>query len=351
MNDTEKFYTIRWENSVVKMLDQRLLPHEVTYITCKNHHEVAFAINQMVIRGAPAIGAAAAYGLALAAFHSGESSMLPLQAELEKAATELIASRPTAVNLTWAIKRIISRVMNSSLQDVSEVSQLILDEANALAQEDIYNCQRMGQNGAALIPDKANIIHHCNTGALATVEYGTALGVIRAAHEHGKQIHVFVDETRPRLQGARLTSWELQQLGIPHTVIVDGASGLLMRQGLIDLCIVGCDRVAANGDVANKIGTYNLAMAAHIHKIPFYVAGPLSSFDRSATDGHAIVVEERPPEEVTHINGLQITPVGVNVYNPAFDITPANFISAFITEQGVIYPPFKQRLSEILTEK
>jgi methylthioribose-1-phosphate isomerase len=345
----EKYFTIRYEDNIVKMLDQRYLPHQTRYLSCSDYHQVATAISQMVIRGAPAIGAAAAYGMALAAYRSNAQNHLDLMADLDKAASVLIASRPTAVNLTWAVKRIMDRVKSLPSHNVSETTRIILEEANSLAQEDEQNCQLMGQNGASLIPVNANIIHHCNTGALATVAYGTALGVIRAAHEQGKHIHVFVDETRPRLQGARLTAWELQQLGIPYTIIVDSASGLLMQHGKVHLCIVGCDRVASNGDVANKIGTYNLAMAAHVHHIPFYVAGPSSSFDMDARDGTAIVVEERPDEEITQIGGVRITPEGAEVYNPAFDITPAKYITAFITEKGVIYPPFGEHFHGIIT--
>lgn len=341
------YFTIKWIDGVVRMLDQRLLPHQTVYADYTDYREVATAIKDMVIRGAPALGAAAGYGLALAAAHSQAEDVTTLRAELESAASVLRAARPTAVNLFWGIERVLRRAADPSLATPDGIRRATLDEAHAIADEDAQANRQMGLNALPLIPDIATVVHHCNTGTLATVEYGTALGVIRAAHEHGKKIHVLVDETRPRLQGARLTSWELKQLGIPHTVIVDGASGHFMRTKGVDFCVVGCDRVAANGDTANKIGTYNLALVAHAHGVPFYVAAPTSTIDRSIPNGDAIKIEERSAREVTHVGGEQITPDGVAVSNPAFDVTPAKYITAFFTEMGVAYPRYDKSLAEM----
>ncbi|MBM4423760.1 MAG: S-methyl-5-thioribose-1-phosphate isomerase [Chloroflexi bacterium] len=338
------YRTIEWRDAVVRMLDQRLIPQKTVYVDCADYREVAAAIKDMVIRGAPAIGAAAGYGMALAAFRSRAADLHSLRAELAEADTVLRASRPTAVNLFWALDRIKSRAADSALVSIEAVRAAILDEAHAIAEEDVWTNKQLGLNALPLVPDKANIIHHCNTGALATVDYGTALGIIRAAHEHGKKVHAFVDETRPRLQGARLTAWELKQLGIPHTVIVDGASGHFMRTIGIDLCTVGCDRVAANGDTANKIGTYNLALVARAHGVPFYVAAPTSTIDLNIPNGDAIKIEERAAREVTHVGNEQITPDDVAVGNPAFDVTPAQYITAIVTEAGVAYPPYESSL-------
>jgi methylthioribose-1-phosphate isomerase len=338
------YFTIRWSDGSVLMIDQRLLPHTVRYVESKNASEVAQAIRGMVIRGAPAIGAAAGYGMALAALDSQAVTRTQLLNDLECAGDLLKEARPTAVNLAWAVDRILDRINASESFKVESLQMETLQEAIEIADEDARVNRKLSENGLFLIPNKANIIHHCNTGSLATVEYGTALGVIRAAHEHGRDIFVYVDETRPRLQGARLTAWELQQLGIPYTVITDGASGFFMRQRKIDLCLVGCDRVAANGDTANKIGTYNLALAAYAHGIPFYIAGPTSTIDLSLPDGDQIPIENRPPEEITSIDGVQITPQGANATNPAFDVTPAQYITAIITEKGIAYPPFEASL-------
>lgn len=339
------YYTLRWiEPATLSMIDQRYLPHEVIYRNFTSYIETADAIRDMVVRGAPAIGVAAAYGLALAAAHSPAHTLAELQADLEKAADYMAKARPTAVNLFWAVKRVMAVAARSEFRQPTELRTAILAEAQKMAEEDVATNRQIGLNGLAVVPDQAGIVHHCNTGALATVDYGTALGVIRTAFEHGKKIHVFVDETRPRLQGARLTAWELQQLGIPHTVIVDGASGHFMRQGKVQVCFVGCDRVAINGDAANKVGTYNLALAAYAHKIPFYVVGPISTIDRNTPDGDHIPIEERPEIEVTHINGLPIAPAGVRAANPAFDVTPAQYISGIITEKGIARPPFRDTL-------
>ena len=342
------YYSVRWEAGVVKMLDQRLLPHEEKYLDFQQCEDVAEAIQTMIIRGAPAIGIAAGFGLALTAFHSSAGEKDLLVKELEISADRLRKSRPTAVNLFGAIDRIMQMVYQTNELQVSQIVRLVVKEALQIADEDLQMNKSIGLNGQQFIPDKANLIHHCNTGALATGGYGTALGVIRTAHELGKQVHVYVDETRPRLQGARLTSWELKQLGIPHTVIVDGASGYIMRHVRIDACLVGCDRIAANGDVANKIGTYNLALAAFAHGVPFFSVGPTTTIDLSIANGDDIPIEERSEQEITHIGGEQITPDEVKVANPAFDVTPAKYITAIITNKGVAYPPYKESLFDLM---
>ncbi len=340
-----EYFTIRWLDGHVQMIDQRLLPQEVVYRDYVDVEGVADAIHTMVIRGAPAIGAAAGYGLALAAWWCRAGDFVSMHAELDRAANVLRASRPTAVNLFWAIERVLRAVDGSSPDNVDHMREVVLIEAQKIADEDVQINRQIGLNGQALVPDGARIFHHCNTGALATVGYGTALGVIRSAHEHGKKIHVYVDETRPRLQGARLTSWELEQLGIPHTVVVDGASGHIMRTMGADLCLVGCDRIAANGDVANKIGTYNLALAAHAHGVPLYSVGPTSTVDLATPNGDAISIEERPAREVTHVGECQITPDGIRVANPSFDVTPARYVTAIITEKGIACPPYLESLA------
>lgn len=345
------YKTLEWLDGTLRLLDQRAIPHEIAYIDYTDAQGVAAAIREMVIRGAPAIGAAAGYGMALAAAHSLAKDLAGLRAELSQAAGVLRASRPTAYDLFGAVARVLRRAEDPHLNTVEGLQAAVLKEAHAIANESVEMCRRMGLNALPLVPDKANILHHCNTGSLATVDYGTALGVVRTAFEHGKQVHVFVDETRPRLQGARLTAWELQQLGIPHTVIVDGASGHIMRTIGVDLCLVGCDRIAANGDTANKIGTYNLALAAHAHDVPFYVVGPTSTIDLSIPSGKEINIEERPPSEVTQIGGVQITPQGSPALNLAFDITPARYITAIITECGIARPPFRQSLRNIMARK
>ncbi|CAA9555851.1 MAG: Methylthioribose-1-phosphate isomerase [uncultured Thermomicrobiales bacterium] len=350
MSDNQGAYRIlTWRDGALEMIDQRLLPGEVRYVTYTEYRAVAEAIRTMVVRGAPAIGVAAAYGMALAALHSSATNADTLRRELADAAGVLRASRPTAVNLFWAIDRILDRVGQTDA-DAEAIRAAALDEARAIETDNARTCEQIGRNALSLVPDHARIIHHCNTGALATAHYGTALGVVRAAHEAGKGPHVFVDETRPRLQGARLTTWELGQLGIPHTLIVDGASGHIMRTLGVDLCVVGCDRVAANGDTANKIGTYNLALIARAHGVPFYVAGPLSTLDLALPNGDAIPIEERDPDEVTHIGMESLTPAGVGVANPAFDVTPAHLITAIITEVGIAYPPYEESLARLMSE-
>jgi methylthioribose-1-phosphate isomerase len=340
-----EYFSIRWQDGVVRMLDQRLLPDKVVYRDFTQCSEIATSIREMIIRGAPAIGVAAAYGLALAAINSHAADTGELISELKRAAIDLGKSRPTAVNLFGAIQRINRIVELADDMKLDQLKEIVLNEALKIADEDIQMNLRIAHNGQQFIPEQANLIHHCNTGALATAGIGTALGVIRVAHENGKKVHVYVDETRPRFQGARLTSWELKQLGIPHTVIVDGASGYFMKRTPIDACLVGCDRIASNGDVANKIGTYNLALVAAAHGVPFYSVGPVTTLDLSISSGEDIPIEERSAREITHIGDMQITPDGVKVANPAFDVTPAKYITAIITDRGVATPPYEKSLT------
>ena len=344
------FHSIQWldEGGIVRMLDQRLLPHETVYNDYTTAAAVAGAIRDMVIRGAPAIGAAAAYGLCLVTFHTQQTTAAALREELQQAAATLRQARPTAVNLFWAIERMINRLADPGLATVAQLNDAALAEARAIAAEDVHINKQIGLNALPLVPQGATIIHHCNTGSLATVDYGTALGIIRTAHEHGRDIFALVDETRPRLQGSRLTAYELKEQGIPFKVIADSASGYYMRVQGVDLCVVGADRVAANGDTANKIGTYNLAVVARANDVPFYVAAPTTTIDMNTPSGDDIAIEERPAEEVTHVGSWQITPDGVDAGNPAFDITPAAYITAIITEKGVAYPPYEQSLAAIM---
>jgi methylthioribose-1-phosphate isomerase len=344
----DKYFSVHWNEGVVTMLDQRLLPEKEVYRDFSECSDVATAIREMVIRGAPAIGVAAGFGLALIAYHSQSNRTAGLIQELQIGIEQLKTSRPTAVNLFWAIQRIQSIIEESEGIKADLLKQNVISEAIKISDEEVHMETRMAEFGQKFIPDHANIIHHCNTGALATAGIGTALGVIRMAHEMGKHIHIFVDETRPRLQGARLTSWELKKLGIAHTIIVDGASGYIMKNNKIDACLVGCDRIAANGDVANKIGTYNLALVAAAHAVPFYSVGPTSTIDVSAATGEAIPIEERSSREVTHIGNRQITPDDVEVSNPAFDVTPANYITGIVTERGVAYPPYQESLAKLM---
>lgn len=346
-----EYKSIEWisDKRVVRMLDQRILPAEVMYLDYDSADGVAAAIKDMVIRGAPAIGAAAAFGLAVELCHQNSDDLEELSAVYQKADRVLRESRPTAVNLFWALDTVAGSINNSTFSRGQELKDHVLEKARQIADEDVKICQKIGLNALELIPEKAQAIHHCNTGGLATVGYGTALGIIRTAHEHGRNISVLVDETRPRLQGARLTSWELQQLGIDHQLIVDGASGYFMKQGKVDFCVVGCDRVAANGDTANKIGTYNLALAAHAHNIPFYVAGPTSTIDLSTASGDEIEIEERGNEEVVYVGAERIAPEGIAVGNPAFDVTPAEYISAIITEKGIVRAPYTENIRALFS--
>ncbi|MCS6870807.1 MAG: S-methyl-5-thioribose-1-phosphate isomerase [Anaerolineae bacterium] len=342
--------TVFWEDNQVCLIDQRKLPESFEIARHQTYQQVAEAIRTMVVRGAPAIGAAAAFGMALAAQQSAAQDRQALYTDLLQAAETLRKARPTAVNLSWAVAQMLSYFERTDEQDVVRLRQGLLAHAQKIADEDVLINKRIGEHGAALVPEQATIIHHCNTGSLATVGWGTALGVIRSAHAQGKRLHVLVDETRPRLQGAKLTSWELLQLGIPHTIIADSASGYFMRRHKVDLCIVGADRVAANGDVANKIGTYNLAIVAHAHGVPFYVAAPWSTVDMSLAHGDLIEIEERSADEVMYINGVRIAPNGAQAANPAFDVTPNEYISGIITEYGVLRPPFAESL-RILAER
>jgi methylthioribose-1-phosphate isomerase len=343
------FHSIQWVSGGVRMLDQRKLPKETVYNDYITPDQVADAIRSMVIRGAPAIGAAAAYGLALVPWHDQSGDVDQVRAELKRADEVLRASRPTAVNLFWALDRMMVRLADPRLDSVAKLRDAALAEADAIAQEDVAINRAIARHALPLIPDKAVIIHHCNTGSLATVDYGTALGIIRMAHESGKDVFALVDETRPRLQGARLTAWELMQYGVPFQIIVDSASGHFMRTSGVDLCVVGADRVAANGDTANKIGTYNLAVVAHENGVPFYVAAPTTTIDMSTPTGDDIPIEDRPPGEVTLVLGqCQIAPDDAPAANPAFDVTPARYITAIITERGVVYPPFQKNLAKLM---
>ncbi len=344
--------TVFWEDHKVKMIDQRILPARLEIVSFNDYHAVADAIKNMTVRGAPAIGASAAFGLALAGYQSACSSTVELIADLQKAGAVLKSARPTAVNLAWAIDRVM-RVAGQMKDErnADEVRQLILDEAQRIANEDVEINKRMGEHGAALIDDGDTVIHHCNTGALATVDWGTALGVIRTAHEQGKHVHVLVDETRPRLQGARLTAWELEQYGIPYEIISDNMSGHFLKSGKAQKVFFGADRVAANGDVANKIGTYMLALAAHDNNVPAYAVVPISTIDLSLSHGDLIPIEERNPDEVLDIQfqGERVAPIEAQARNPAFDVTPNRLITGIVTENGVVYPPFAVNLKKIVT--
>lgn len=341
--------TVFWENNELKMIDQRILPARFEVLAYRDHRSVAHAITDMVVRGAPAIGAAAAFGLALAGFESASTSTSGLLADLEISASFLKAARPTAVNLAWAVDRLMG-VVRSAKGSADDLRQLLLDEAQRLADEDVEINKRMAEHGAALIQDGDTIIHHCNTGALATVDWGTALGVIRTAYEQGKKIHVLVDETRPRLQGARLTAWELEQYGIPYEIISDNMSGYFLKAGKAQKVFFGADRVAANGDVANKIGTYMLSLAAHDNGVPAYSVVPTSTIDLSLAHGGLIPIEERTSDEVLGIQfqGEPIAPKNAKARNPAFDVTPNRLLSGIVTENGVVYPPFDVNLKKVV---
>ncbi|MBI1297946.1 S-methyl-5-thioribose-1-phosphate isomerase [bacterium] len=336
--------TVFWEDNRVKMIDQRLLPAEFVIAEFNSVDGVARSITEMYVRGAPAIGATGAYGMALAAQVSTASSRDDLLADLRAAKDVLDAARPTAVNLSWATRRLLEVAEQTVTDNVDDLRSALLAEAETLADEDVAINRRMGFNGAAVIPDGANLLHHCNTGALATVDFGTALGVVFACQEQGKSIHVWVDETRPRLQGARLTAWELMNAEIPMHLIADNAAGHLMRAGKVDVVIFGADRIAANGDVANKIGTYKLAVVARENGIPVYCVAPTSTVDLNLPDGDHIPIEERGDDEVIHLGDTLIAPAGVPVYNPAFDVTPHRYITGIVTEEGICYPPFTQSL-------
>jgi methylthioribose-1-phosphate isomerase len=328
------------------LIDQTRLPLETRYVECATAEELGEAIRSMRVRGAPAIGVAAAYGLALGAneWRGGDDTHAFI-ARLEGIAARLIETRPTAVNLRWAVERGLDRARRMApTATVNAIQTALVDLADELAAADVAANRRLGAFGQELVPDGASVLTHCNAGALATVDYGTALGVVRAAHESGKQLHVYVDETRPYLQGARLTAWELQQLDIPMTLITDNMAGHFMQRGEVDLIVVGADRIAANGDVANKIGTYSLAVLADAHGLPLYVAAPTSSVDLSLASGADIPIEQRPPDEVVTLAGQRIAPYGTVAAHPAFDVTPARLVAAIVTEQGVLRPPYEPAL-------
>jgi len=339
--------TIAWQGDDIVMVDQRKLPADEIYVTCRTVNDIVKAINNMVIRGAPAIGVCASMGLALGALHSKATGTKQFTTEFQKNCDLLTATRPTAVNLFWAIERMKRAFADGALagESVDDLKARLRREADRIHDEDIANCRAIGANGAALVPAEARILTHCNAGALATAGYGTALGVIRGAVEAGRKVRVFADETRPFLQGARLTAWELVRDGIDTTVITDNMAGAIMKAGEVDLVVVGADRIAANGDTANKIGTYSVAVLAKAHDIPFYVAAPWSTIDLSMSDGDAIPIEERTPREVTHLGNTQLAPEGAHVRNPSFDVTPNKYITAIITDRGVYRAPFSESLA------
>jgi len=338
--------TIAREAGAVVMIDQRKLPKEEVYVRCKTAPEVARAIKSMVIRGAPAIGVAAAMGIALGVRNSKATGTQKLAAEFHKMCELLAGTRPTAVNLFWAIERMKRRFAAAAQagESVEQIKDALDAEAQTIHDDDVASCRALGAFGAEIVPADAHILTHCNAGALATAGYGTALGVIRGAIERGKRVTVFADETRPFLQGARLTAWELLRDGIDTTVITDNMAGALMHQGKVNLVVVGADRIAANGDTANKIGTYGLAVLAREHQIPFYVAAPHSTIDLATANGGEIPIEERNPREVTHVGTAQLAPDGAGVWNPAFDVTPHHLIAGIITERGIVRPPYLESL-------
>ncbi|MDI6600470.1 MAG: S-methyl-5-thioribose-1-phosphate isomerase [Thermoanaerobacteraceae bacterium] len=332
-----------FENDSLMIIDQTLLPGEFEIVKLKSCDEVAHAIKTLMVRGAPAIGVAAAYGLYLGIKDSDE---MDIDEKLNRSYELLRSTRPTAVNLFWALERTKNAAIKARPDGADAAKAALLNEANEMADEDVETNRKIGEYGNALVKDGFNILTHCNAGALATVDYGTAVGVIRAAHESGKMVHVYADETRPLLQGARLTAWELKRDGIPVTLITDNMAGFLMKQGRIDMVVVGADRIARNGDTANKIGTYSVAVLAAKNNVPFYVAAPLSTIDMNLKNGSEIPIEERNHEEVTTIRGQRIAPEGIEVYNPAFDVTEAELIKGIITEKGIAYPPYGESLQK-----
>ncbi len=342
--------TIAWQEDDIIMVDQRKLPATEVYVTCKSVNDVAKAIKTMVIRGAPAIGVCAAMGLALGAARSKATGTKQFTTEFQRNCDQLAETRPTAVNLFWAIERMKRAFSEGALagESVDQLKARLRTTADRIHDDDVASCRAIGAHGAALVPQDANILTHCNAGALATAGYGTALGVIRGAVEAGRNVRVLADETRPFLQGARLTAWELIKDGIDTTVITDNMAGSMMRKGDVDLVVVGADRIAANGDTANKIGTYPVAVLAREHGIPFYVAAPWSTIDLSTSDGDAIPIEERNAREVTHVGNNQLAPEGAHIRNPSFDVTPAKYITAIITEKGIYRAPFAESLKSAI---
>ena len=342
------FFTIRWRRGAVVMIDQLALPHRVVYRTFHTCEGVAGAIRRMVIRGAPAIGIAAGFGLALEARALTTTDPATFCDRMRAAGDMLAATRPTAVNLAWGVRRITTLCEREAPKGVAHAKKLVLAEAKKMLSEDEALNRRMGRHGLAVVPKGARILTHCNAGALAVGGWGTALGVIRSAHEAGRKVFVFADETRPYLQGARLTAWELGEYGIPHALICDNMAGHFMSRGEIDLVITGADRVAANGDTANKIGTYQVAVLAREHGIPFYIAAPVSTFDLTMRTGAAIPIEERSSDEVTKIAGRRIAPAGTTARHPGFDVTPAKYIAGIVTERGIVRPPLVANIKKII---
>jgi methylthioribose-1-phosphate isomerase len=343
--------TLEWTDQGVRFIDQTKLPTEEVYVTCTTHEQVADVIRTMVVRGAPAIGVSAAMGIALGVKNSKAETVADLKRELDQICELIGKTRPTAVNLFWAIRRMQEKFERVRIRPILKIKEDLIEESKRMHAEDIAANQAMGRHGATLMPSEGGVLTHCNAGALATAGYGTALGVIRAAVEQGKKIHVYADETRPFLQGSRLTAWELMKDGIPTTVISDNMAGAMMKQGKIGAIVVGADRIAANGDVANKIGTYTVAVLAKENGIPFYVAAPLSTIDFACPDGSQIPIEQRNAREVTHIAGKQMVPDGVSIENPAFDVTPAKYVAAIITEHGIAREPYGESLRGLAGEE
>ena len=343
------FKTLEWKKGKLVLIDQTRLPVREKYVTCSTYQEVARAIKSMIVRGAPAIGVAAAFGMVLGARRFRTGGGESFRRHMERVGQALVSTRPTAVNLVWAVERMLKVAREQRGKDIPALQKLLEGEAVKIQKEDVQACREMGRQGQVLIPDGSSILTHCNAGALATAGYGTALGVIRAAREAGKRIHVFVDETRPFLQGARLTAWELMRDRIPCTLITDNMAGWLLAQGKIHLAITGADRIAASGDVANKIGTYSVARLCHAHRVPFFVAAPLSTIDPSTKTGKEISIEQRAATEVTCLQGKRIAPERVRVYHPAFDVTPSRYVSAIITERGIVQKPYRTNLKRLFS--
>src|ERR1700751_1514723 len=339
--------TLEWTDKGVSFIDQTKLPNEEVYVVCTTYQQVADVIRNMVVRGAPAIGVAAGMGIALGVKNSKAETVADLKKDFDQICKVIGETRPTAVNLFWAIRRMQDKFESLRVRPVAQIKSALVKEAQRMHAEDIAANQAMGRHGATLLPSSGGVLTHCNAGALATAGYGTALGVIRAAVEQGKKNPVYADETRPFLQGARLAAWELVKDGIPTTVTSDNMAGAMMKQGKIGAIVVGADRIAANGDVANKIGTYTVAVLAKEHGIPFYVAAPISTVDLETPDGSGIPIEQRSSKEVTHIAGKQMVPDGVQVENPAFDVTPARYVAAIITERGVAKAPYEESLRRL----
>ncbi|MFP4617562.1 MAG: S-methyl-5-thioribose-1-phosphate isomerase [Spirochaetaceae bacterium] len=342
--------TIEWVDGILHLIDQRKLPQEYTIYRCSNYRDVEFAIRDMVVRGAPAIGATAAYGVYLASLEFLPQPKDTFLSKVEEAALFIEKARPTAVNLSWAVRRMQKIIGENRELSPEEISAYLKEEADRILAEDVEINKTMAKNGNSIVPSKAVILTHCNTGALATAGWGTALGVVREAHASNKSIFVYADETRPRLQGARLTAWELVQEGIPSKLIVDSTAAFLMQQKKVDLVLTGADRIASNGDTSNKIGTYMLAVSAHYHSVPFYIVAPTSTIDFDIASGEKIPIEEREPSEITRIGEAPITPQEMDAYNPAFDVTPADLITGIITEKGILYPPYSDSIASLREE-